>query len=554
MLFGTLFEWFLNSKEHTMQILPTLRISLSEAARNEQTARSSTETDTFADVLNEAEEMLIPSEASAGRSIDPSQLYTRHSTDGYTYSLEEVCFTQKELCELYTNLLNKGAPKDRLDRLGRLAELPGGANLGQVMVSLKGAKSQDPLSDEDANNIISLFDGLDPSGELSGNILDALYRGNSADALHAVHNALDSLDPLEALTVSKQDLLSFGRGLGLSEGELEKLGEPFGSALTATLPVAHMKKLMAPIESNVLAEKGAREKLDHALETTLTPILSQARSRMAKEAQAQSLKNREASHSKTMIDKTVQKESRMRLNAILDAVSREENTTGELAATPVLNLSPLDLSLEESRHLFTQAETEEREEAELPLPTQRAARKEEEGERTKRTVLTQERISPFHLQPQEGKEELLPTFSLSPLSFSAERLHENTDHPLLTAESSSLTAPTPVTIGNQASLQNLFVPRESAPTAETLTNFENAAHEQLLSGEQSELSFEEHNGNDVNRDLARHNSFQAAQHKDLLRSLKNLRLNSQEMNRLEQSVHQSRQTETSAARARFRVA
>lgn len=259
----------------------------------------------------------------AKEALEQAEVYNRHRYDGHTYTLEEMSFSQKECAELYNALLADGVQPHSLSGLRKLTELPDGCTLGQVMLSLKGEKSDISLSDADANDITSLLDGLDPSGQLSAKTLDALYQNKPLDALRGIHSALEDLGTLDTLEVSKQEMLALGRGLGLNEKALQKLQDMFGDQENATLTPQGMKKMLAPAEDQLLQEKSELQKLDSALAKNLGPMLNKANERMSQEAAAQNLRNRDADHSQTMIDRTVLKDSRTMLNHTLDGMQKQ---------------------------------------------------------------------------------------------------------------------------------------------------------------------------------------------------------------------------------------
>ena len=257
-----------------------------------------------------------------------ADVYSTHSSNGL-YNLDEICFSQKECAELYNGLLGSGAPVKSLDRLRKLTELPDGCTLGQVLQSLKDKDKDLSLSDEDANEITSLLNGLDPSGQLASRTLDELYNGKTLEALRGITSALEEMGALDSIEVSKQEMLALGRGLGLNDQAMHKIQELFSDQENATFSPHEMKKALAPAEDQLLQEKSDQQKLDNALAKNLGPILNKARERMEQEAAAQNLKNRDADHSQTMIDRTVLKDSRQMLNTTLEAMHGNQNAPAE---------------------------------------------------------------------------------------------------------------------------------------------------------------------------------------------------------------------------------
>ncbi|MCR4665792.1 MAG: flagellar hook-length control protein FliK [Desulfovibrio sp.] len=323
-----------------MQILPTVSTMTNQemsakdqlkAAINQSIALFGSK---FADSLNMAESNLSlqaqPQTAESTLTMqeeteeeekderDSDSVYSRSASQPQSFTIDEVCFTQTELTNLLSGLKKNKAPQKSLKALSKLCELPDGANLGQVLASLKGKKEEISLSDEDANNITNLTNSIDPSGMLERTVLDAIYNNKPDTALRALTNALDELDPGEMISVSKDDVLSFGRGLGLGQESLERLESFFGDAQNGTTTPAGFKKLLSPAQDEILNAKKDEESLNTAIEKTLGPMLDKAKKRMEEERNSQTLKSRESEQSKTYIDKTVQEESRLTLNNILD--------------------------------------------------------------------------------------------------------------------------------------------------------------------------------------------------------------------------------------------
>ena len=285
----------------------------------------------FASDLQDSVEDAIAATAGKVREnfLATASPYSRHSTDGVTYTLDEVCFTKDELQELRSQLVQAGAPVESLSQFDTLAEQPGGATLDQVMVSLKSSDNDVTVSDEDADAITGLLNPIDPSGTLSIQTLQALDENQPEKALALISEALDELSPTDTLEVSREGLFALGRALGLKDNTLQTLDKIFGDTENRTLFVAQVKALLAPVTGDLLSAKAAKRQLDAALEKTIKPILSKARDRMEREQAATSLQDKKAAQSKAMIDKTVQEKSRGILGETL--ASTQQGEAGDAA-------------------------------------------------------------------------------------------------------------------------------------------------------------------------------------------------------------------------------
>lgn len=245
--------------------------------------------------------------------------YSRHTTDGVTYTLDEVCFTKQELQELREKLLKAGAPEESLKQFDVLAGQPDGATLAQVMASLMGTEKAVGVSDEDAETITALLGKIDPTGDLAASVLQCMGEGKGEDALALITGAFAKLDPDESIEISRDDALALGRGLGLNKNSLQSLADNFGRYDALRVTGEQFGNLMKPASMQFATDKANREKLDAALEQTLKPIISKARDRMEKEKAASALQNRKVEQSRILIDKTVQEQSREILNQTLQS-------------------------------------------------------------------------------------------------------------------------------------------------------------------------------------------------------------------------------------------
>lgn len=250
--------------------------------------------------------------------------YTRHTSNGVTYTLDEVCFTKSELQELRKALLKEGAPEECLSKFDSLVNQPDGATLAQVMASLMGKSEKDPMSEGDAQAITGLLGQIDPSGVLGQDAIALMNQGNGMGALDLIQSALAKMDATSGIDIDQDSLLALGRGLGLNQDSLRALLEGMGGRNSLSLNNAQMNQLLNPAKNQLLTDAANAEKLDAALEKTLKGVISKARSRMEKEKAAAELQNRRVEQSKILIDRTVQQRSRDMMDATVTG-EHEEN-------------------------------------------------------------------------------------------------------------------------------------------------------------------------------------------------------------------------------------
>ncbi|MGE9986025.1 flagellar hook-length control protein FliK [Desulfovibrio sp. SGI.169] len=252
--------------------------------------------------------------------------YSRNTTDGVTYTLDEVCFTKQELQELRKQLIKAGVSAESLQQFDVLAAQPDGALLAQVMVSLIGKGAAVDISDEDAQTITTLLGKIDPTGDLAIEALQRMGEGKGEAALALISNAFARLEPGENIEISRDEALALGRGLGLNSRSLQSISDSFGAYDNLRVTTEQFGNLMGPASAQFTAAKADLQKLNAALEQTLKPIIGKARERMEKEKAASALQDRKVQQSRIMIDNTVQEASREVLSQTL--------RSGQRAGTP----------------------------------------------------------------------------------------------------------------------------------------------------------------------------------------------------------------------------
>ncbi|WP_300787574.1 flagellar hook-length control protein FliK [uncultured Desulfovibrio sp.] len=256
--------------------------------------------------------------------------YSRHTLNGVLYTLDEVTFTKKELQELRASLVKAGAPEDALSGLDALIQAPDGAMLAQVMASLH-LNSTVKLSDSDMDTLTGLLNQIDPSGELAASSMDLMQQGKGLQALALIQRTFNDAAHNGTIDISREDMATLAKGLGLPESVQQQLQSMFGNAGGLRCDSDQFGNLMNPARAYLGERESKQAKLDEAAAQTIRQVVRKARERMDKEAQAESLQSREVQQSKAMIDRTVQKQTRENLEAALDA-SQKEAAAREQAA------------------------------------------------------------------------------------------------------------------------------------------------------------------------------------------------------------------------------
>lgn len=262
----------------------------------------------------------LDDEENTGPLVDAP--YSRHTLNGVLYTLDEVTFTKKELQELRASLVKAGAPEDALSGLDALMQAPDGAMLAQVMASLH-LNNTVKLSDSDKDTLTGLLNQIDPSGELAASSMDLMQQGKGLQALALIQRTFNDAAHNGTIDISREDMATLAKGLGLPESVQQQLQSTFGNASGLRCNSDQFGNLMNPARAYLGERESKQAKLDEAAAQTVRQVVKKARERMDKEAQAESLQSREVQQSKAMIDRTVQKQTRENLEATLDASQKE---------------------------------------------------------------------------------------------------------------------------------------------------------------------------------------------------------------------------------------
>ena len=164
-----------------MQILPTQRHQASSTLFS-AFGQDNNDTPSFMDELlrqKEAVTRVANNEAASvqdaltdmGETNAPlvTAPYTANTSNGVTYELDEVSFTQQELQDLHHDMQAAGAPAESLEELRVLAEQPNGATLSQVVAAVQQIPQAPNLTEDETGSVGNLLNTIDPSGALAEN-------------------------------------------------------------------------------------------------------------------------------------------------------------------------------------------------------------------------------------------------------------------------------------------------------------------------------------------------------------------------------------------------
>ncbi len=341
-----------------MQLLPTT-ITSTGTLTEQYLATFSRQDDTlssFSDTLANYEE----SNAYATDSVEPLVVapYNLTSTNNVSYTADEVLFTQKDLRDLELALQKEGAPSESLEGLRELADQPEGATLGQVLAVLQNPNAPEALSENDLQTLEALFKKLDPKGELGNTILGHINGGNGLKALESMLDAMDNLPTGQRLDISKTEMATLAKALGLSDQSKAQLAGSFGPFESLSLNKADVASILAPAYKEFNDAAANQEKLGKALDATLGPILKKAKDRMEAEKAATELSSRRTEQSKVYIEETVLEKVNANLSNTHAAQAQQESQ-GEIVQSEQAFLADKQAQSEQSNDALVQENTQQ---------------------------------------------------------------------------------------------------------------------------------------------------------------------------------------------------
>ncbi len=230
--------------------------------------------------------------------------YNLSTTNGITYTTEEVIFTQEELQQLEKDLKANNAPQKSIDELHKLSQQPGGSTLGEVMAALHTMRDYPALSQHESTILKGLTSKLDPSGSLNTSIGTEIGDRNGKGALDTLVQAMDALKG-QRMDFTRDEIAVLSKALGFNDTTTQEIMKKFGNSNTISLNKSEFLAFMAPGYNDLASDEASRQTLAKALDATLGPVLQAAKDRMEAEKTANELSSRNTEHRKVYIEKTV---------------------------------------------------------------------------------------------------------------------------------------------------------------------------------------------------------------------------------------------------------
>ncbi len=285
-----------------MQIMPTLDVSVFSSTAISNVVNYGGLDSVFADELEAQEETVVEESYSARVALNTAP-YSLVSTNTTTYTIDEVCFTKKELQELEEKLKQEGAPDATLEGLRELIDLPDGANLGQVLASLQQQRDYESLSEDEITAIKGFASRVDPSGELGDTLLAYSNAQDGEGLLNALVDVAGSVNG--RIDISRGEMAALAKAAGLSSTASAQLQGNFGPYDAVQLNKVEMQTFLSPGMSDFAKEASEQDALQNAMDAVLGPMMSAAKERMEAEEEATALQGRKSQQSQIRIQDNV---------------------------------------------------------------------------------------------------------------------------------------------------------------------------------------------------------------------------------------------------------
>ncbi len=308
----------IGTRSFTMQIMPTIfSDSTTSSYMGNDYSYDEDSSASFADEMARQQEARDAVDAGQAHSVEVAlepiitteplvqSPYSLSTNDGVTYTSDEVLFTKNELNDLERELRNKGVSAENLEEFKKLADQPDGATLHQVLSSFYHKREYEALTDTDLATLKGIANRIDPSGKLAGELLSQASGANGKDGQKFLNTLLGAIDSSSNITLTKAEMSAIAKAAGLSADTTNTIMKNFGSNDTLLFSKEGLNNILAPALHEFAQEDKNLVKLDKALDEVLGPILSEARARMQKEAEAHALSLRSVEQSKVVIEKTV---------------------------------------------------------------------------------------------------------------------------------------------------------------------------------------------------------------------------------------------------------
>lgn len=314
-----------------MQILPTSS-SVSAAQFDSRNAAGDSRDffRMFAEYMENVPAEITPYFGDSGRNtadaIDEAFFTAQAPYDDARQSettASNVRLTESELLEAAESLRREGADEEIVRKVEELAGNPGGASVEDVV---RAAAQEEParLSEEDLTRIEALLNEIDPTGELSGSVLEELRNGRVDNAWGLIKSAVNGLDPSQVLSVDKDQILSLGKALRLSADALSALEKNFFNQESLQVTLKGLNDLLSPAAGYMNRRAESRSKLAEQLESALAPVIKNARKRIEAEQAAAGRTSRDIQYSETMIRDTVTRNGITRQNEAAEGKAAAE--------------------------------------------------------------------------------------------------------------------------------------------------------------------------------------------------------------------------------------
>ncbi|MDR2726930.1 MAG: hypothetical protein LBC10_02935, partial [Deltaproteobacteria bacterium] len=257
-------------------------------------------------VVRDADEMFV------GRSP-----YLKTNTQhGAARGAQEIRFTPVEVRKIARALQESGVEPAVAQVITNLADNPLGLTASDMLKAMAEVIHKPArITDGDMLRIASLLQGLDPDGGLSGQIVADVRSGQATQAWQKILGALNALDPGSPVVLERDEIVSLGKSLGLSDQTLDALHKAFGGNRYIELRPNQVEQFLTPLQHELGERQAQAAKLAAVFEKALSPVAQEARMRIAAEESAMARAARSTQHAAVLIKDTVTRNGLTRQDA-----------------------------------------------------------------------------------------------------------------------------------------------------------------------------------------------------------------------------------------------
>lgn len=197
-------------------------------------------------------------------------------------------------------LRKKGVQDSALAGLEELLASGQPVTLGAIAGVLLGRDGKGvELAENDMRELGGVLRNMQFSQEETDELIAMMQNGHGFAAMRAISGKLSSLASDDALSVTMNELRSLAKGLGLSEGAMEKIAALMHGRENAEVNARELESLLAPMTEELAAMRKEKEKLARELKDAINTALREKKIRESTDPVADNRGSRKTDRAET---------------------------------------------------------------------------------------------------------------------------------------------------------------------------------------------------------------------------------------------------------------